>query len=183
MNTLLSHPDHQPGALLTVEATAERSGADLLSLRYHIKGDTQSILIAPLETPRRSDNLWRSTCFEAFISIPASNAYYELNFSPSRLWAAYRFNNYREGMSAAQDLRTPDMEITAAAGDFQIDVTLSLAGISELTDSVPWAVGLSAVIEDRTGGRSFWALKHPPGNPDFHHSDCFVLQMPPALLP
>jgi hypothetical protein len=35
-------------------------------------------------------------------------------------------------------------------------------------------LGLSALIEDSDGGKSFWALAHPPGAPDFHHADNFV---------
>lgn len=44
----------------------------------------------------------------------------------------------------------------------------------------PWQAGLSAVIEETGGARSYWALAHPPGEPDFHHPDCFVLELSPA---
>ena len=44
-----------------------------------------------------------------------------------------------------------------------------------------WRLGLSAVIEDTSGGKSYWALAHPPGKPDFHHADCFALELPPAV--
>jgi hypothetical protein len=39
------------------------------------------------------------------------------------------------------------------------------------------AVGLSAVIEEVDGSKSYWALRHPPGQPDFHHRDCFALRL------
>ena len=39
---------------------------------------------------------------------------------------------------------------------------------------------LSAIIEDTNGNRSFWALAHPPGEPDFHDAACFAAQVPPA---
>ncbi len=38
-------------------------------------------------------------------------------------------------------------------------------------------VGLSAVIEEVGGHRSYWALAHPSGKPDFHHSNSFVLEV------
>ena len=38
-------------------------------------------------------------------------------------------------------------------------------------------LGLSAVVEDADGGLSYWALRHPPGKPDFHHTDAFALQL------
>jgi hypothetical protein len=42
--------------------------------------------------------------------------------------------------------------------------------------------GLSVVIEERDGRCSYWALKHPPGKPDFHHPGGFLLEIdPPAV--
>ena len=38
-------------------------------------------------------------------------------------------------------------------------------------------LGLSAVIEGADGGLSYWALRHPPGKPDFHHPEAFVLEL------
>ena len=45
-------------------------------------------------------------------------------------------------------------------------------------DGAPWRIGLSAVIEERHGRKSYWALAHPPGKPDFHHDDCFAIELP-----
>ena len=39
-------------------------------------------------------------------------------------------------------------------------------------------IALSAVIEEADGTKSYWALAHPPGAPDFHHPDCFALRIP-----
>ena len=36
-------------------------------------------------------------------------------------------------------------------------------------------LALSPVIED--GALSYWALRHPPGRPDFHHQDAFTLEI------
>ena len=33
------------------------------------------------------------------------------------------------------------------------------------------------VIEELDGTKSYWALAHPPGKPDFHHPDCFALTL------
>jgi len=40
-------------------------------------------------------------------------------------------------------------------------------------------VGISAVIEELDGTKSYWALAHPPGAPDFHHPTCFAATLPP----
>ena len=40
-------------------------------------------------------------------------------------------------------------------------------------------LGLSAVLEEKDGTKSYWALAHPPGDkPDFHDPDCFAAQLP-----
>jgi hypothetical protein len=33
------------------------------------------------------------------------------------------------------------------------------------------------VIEAADGSLSYWALRHPPGKPDFHHRDAFALEL------
>ena len=38
-------------------------------------------------------------------------------------------------------------------------------------------LGLAAVIESADGALSYWALRHPPGEPDFHHRDAFALAL------
>lgn len=43
--------------------------------------------------------------------------------------------------------------------------------------------GLSAVVEETDGTKSYWALRHPPGVPDFHHPDCFALELPAPAQP
>jgi hypothetical protein len=32
-------------------------------------------------------------------------------------------------------------------------------------------------VEDVDGILSYWALRHPAGKPDFHHTDAFALQL------
>ena len=42
-----------------------------------------------------------------------------------------------------------------------------------------WALGLSAILEEKDGTKSYWALAHPPGDkPDFHAADCFAASLP-----
>ena len=38
-------------------------------------------------------------------------------------------------------------------------------------------LGLSAVLEAVDGTLSYWAFRHPPGMPDFHHIDAFALRL------
>jgi hypothetical protein len=43
------------------------------------------------EEPRRAEELWQTTCFEAFMRVHGAEAYREWNFAPSGVWAAYAF--------------------------------------------------------------------------------------------
>lgn len=54
---------------------------------------------------------------------------------------------------------------------YDVDIDLSEVPRGDLR------VGLSAVIEETDGTKSYWALRHPPGPPDFHHPDCFAVEL------
>ena len=104
-------------------------------------------------------------------SVGGGAAYFEFNLSPSTEWAAYAFDGYRAGM---RDLAMPAPRIGWDGAGLR--AALDLSGLPP----PPWRVGLSAVIEETDGTKSWWALAHPVGKPDFHHPDCFVLEVPAA---
>ena len=42
-----------------------------------------------------------------------------------------------------------------------------------------WELGLSAVLEEKDGTKSYWALAHPlEEKPDFHDPGCFAARLP-----
>lgn len=124
----------------------------------------------------RQDDLWKHTCCEAFVWTPSG--YYEFNFAPSGDWAAYRFTGYREGMSKPE-LVAPVAEASRHGDSWRLDAFVNLLSIPGLADDVPVRLGLSAVLEMKDGGLSYWALAHPSDKPDFHHPDSFALTLPP----
>jgi hypothetical protein len=144
-----------------------------LILRYAIRGDLTHLAVPEFKMPRRADELWQHTCFEAFIGSPDRDEYLELNFSPSTEWAAYRFSGYREGMAHADDT-TARVQIQESAEQLQVVATVELPVISIGRSSL----ALSAVIEDANGHKSYWALAHPPGKADFHQRAGFVASLP-----
>ena len=162
---------------IRIEAEAKRGPAGRLALRYFVSGDLDEVVIPIAARQARRDGLWQHSCFEAFIRLSDGLAYYELNFSPAREWAAYRFSSHRAGMIEA-DLPAPQIVVEPNAGRLTVEAQMDL-GFELATAPAPWRLGLSAVIETRDGARSFWALAHPPGDPDFHHRDCFALELPP----
>jgi hypothetical protein len=172
------HPDSRCAAVAGVAAEVTRPGPGLLALRYLVTGATSELVLPAPAAPTRADELWRHTCFEAFVRAPTVGAYYEFNFAPSTQWAAYRFDRYRDGMAAADRLGPPHIEAGSTVEGFELTVLLDLDDAPGLPQDAPWRLGLSAVIEEACGRTSYWALAHPPGKPDFHHADCFALQLP-----
>lgn len=153
---------------------AERIGCDLL-LRYKLFGMC-SLVIPSIANGLRADGLWRHTCFEAFLRGSSGETYLEFNFSPSTEWAVYRFSAYRAGMASAEDI-IPESVARHFPDGFELSVSVDLSAAAEFAGVAMWHLGLAAVVEETNGSLSYWALAHPPGKPDFHHRDGFVLAL------
>lgn len=121
--------------------------------------------------------MWQHTCFEVFIRAGASAAYHELNFSPSREWAAFAFERYREGAPLMDEALDPRIAVRVAEGKIALEASVRLDRLWPAYADAPLTLGLSAVIQDRGGALSYWALRHPAGKPDFHHADAFALDL------
>lgn len=163
-----------------IEVEVARPRAGSLELRYFVAGRLTDLHLPAVAAPARTDELWRHTCFEAFVRAAPGGAYCEFNFAPSTQWAAYRFDGYRNGMSVAGEVSAPRIDVQSNTETYELRVTLALDRLPDLPRDAAWHLGLSAVIEETTGGKSYWALAHPPGEADFHHSDCFALELPAA---
>jgi hypothetical protein len=170
-HTLRLHPDSLCAAATRIEADIARPRPGSLILSYVVSGRISDLRLPPVVAAARADELWRHTCFEAFIRPSSGSAYYEFNFSPSTQWAVYQFSYYRGGMRVATEIVAPRVEVRSTAGSYTLQAALELDGLSR-----PWRIGLSAVLEETNGRKSYWALAHPPGKADFHHSDCFTLE-------
>ena len=173
MLPLTPHPDFPPLAVRLVEAEAVRRAAGRLQLRYVVGGAISKLLLPAPAAPGRADDLWQHSCLEAFVRTASSRAYHELNFSPSTQWAAYRLSGYRNGMISPQ-MAGPRIEIDSASDRLELRASIELP---ELSGFDAWQLGLSAIIEEEDGRKSYWALAHPPGAPDFHHPHCFALEL------
>jgi hypothetical protein len=159
-----------------IDVDIERPQAARLLLRYRVSGTINDLYLPPVISPTRAQELWQHTCFEAFLRCPPSAPYYEFNFAPSTRWAAYQFHDYRHGMQVASGVSAPAIEIEASPERFTLQASLGLDQLSNLPRNARWRLGLSALIEETNGRKSYWALAHPPGKADFHHSDCFAYE-------
>ncbi len=119
----------------------------------------------------RRDELWRTTCFEAFLRIEGDSGYREWNFAPSGDWAAYDFTDRRQGMAPAEIASPPYIRMEDNLTWWALGAAIALdAGRT-------WELGLSAVLEERDGTKSYWALGHGGGQPDFHDPACFTARL------
>ena len=174
---LVCHSGTYSQAVHGIEAHVWWTQSAALALTYILKGDLARLQIPPPGPPRRADRLWQHTCFEAFISVKGEPAYYEFNFSPSGEWAAYAFRRYREGAPLADDELAPMIKVRSAKKNLDLDVVINLDRLLKMSPRLQLRLGISAVVEEKRGMRSYWAVKHPPGKPDFHHPDAFALEL------
>jgi hypothetical protein len=177
------HPDSRCFAVTSVEVGVTRPRADSLVFSYIVTGKMSDVRMPPVTVAARSNDLWQHTCFEAFVCASSSTGYYEFNFAPSTQWAAYQFSSYRSGMREATEISAPLIEVRSKPDCYTLQASLELDRLSGLPRQSVWRLGLSASIEDMSGHKSYWALVHPPGKPDFHHPDCFAHELSPAGPP
>ncbi len=175
---LQRHPDSTGAAALGIEADVGRPRPTLLELWITVTGPVDEVRMPRFIGSGFADGLWQHTCFEAFVGVPGGPAYYELNFSPSGRSAAYRFDRYRVGMRPAAEIGPP-FETKGEGAKLTFRTRLDLAVVLGADASQAWRIGVSVVLEEKSGAKSYWALTHPPsGPPDFHHPDCFTLELP-----
>ena len=175
---LACHPRTPSPSVGAIDVRVESATKGVLALTFVLQGDLASLRI-PAERPcRRVDELWRHTCFEAFLMAGDGPGYREYNFSPSGEWATYAFRDYRQASDqqsgAATDESAPVIRVQRSTQRLALEAEISS---EPLPPDRPVRLGLSAVVEASDGGLSYWALRHPPGKPDFHHIDAFDLQL------
>jgi hypothetical protein len=170
---LIPHPSTPSGTIRTVEAAIELT-PDQLRVRYRVVADPAAIVWPEPRPAQRQDGLWQHTCFELFAKPASDSGYRELNFSPSTCWAVYAFDHYRTGMRAPEVKIAPSIRTELDVNCLTLEATIERSALP-FHENERVLLGLSAVLEERERGKSYWALAHPAATPDFHHSDAFTL--------
>ena len=165
----ISHRALILGALTVGESTVAGllEGEDVLHT-----AEAMRALGARLE--RGADGLWRTTCFELFLMPEGGEAYCEFNLSPSDRWAAYDFTGYRAGMAERPAEREPQGTMRQGSSFAIFDAAIPLTALPDRE----CRMNLAAVIEERGGAKSYWAIAHPADKPDFHDPACFAATLP-----
>jgi len=71
----------------------------------------------------------------------------------------------------------PSIAVQRAEDRLILTARMDLEPLSDLDRNRRLRLAVSAVIEELDGRISYWALAHPPGKPDFHHADGFVVML------
>jgi hypothetical protein len=172
---LVPHPATPPSGPVKIWASVEHASAlgagASTNIWFGIGAPADRFVIPETDEATRTDELWKTTCFEAFLRVEGSDAYREWNFAPSGDWAAYDFTSYRE--------KTADPEISAPYIRMEDNLTWwGLGATIPIVTGHTWQMGVSAILEEKDGTKSYWALAHPDGGkPDFHAPDCFVARL------
>ena len=171
---LVPHPSTPPVQPLKLWASVDHAagfGATAtLNIWFGIGAPLERFAIPAGDGVRR-DGLWQATCFEAFLNREGAASYQEWNFAPSGDWAAYDFTSYRDGMTEAEVANPPYIRVEDNLTWWTVGATIAVpTGVSR-------CLGLSAVIEEADGTKSYWALAHHGAKPDFHDPGCFTARL------
>ena len=174
---LAPHPDTPP-ADPAFKVWADIQHASLLGttasthIWFCVGAPMSRFLIPEPVEPERADDLWQATCFEVFLKRGGEDAYREWNFAPSGAWASYDFDRYREGRADTAVDQPPYIRLQDNLTWWQVGATFAVEARRD------WALGLSAILVEQDGTRSYWALTHGNGDPDFHDPGCFAARLP-----
>jgi len=164
-----------PPASLSLAGHVRRDG-DRLSLDYRLEDPEGLVLVPPaIATPRRRDELWTTTCFEAFLAEPGAEPYWEVNLAPSGDWNLYRLSGYRQGLAPELAIAALPFVVERDGGGLDLAVTLDLGALP--LAGRPLELAVTAVVELQDGEILYWALHHPGEQADFHRRDGFVLRI------
>ena len=173
---LVPHPATPPAdppfkLWATVELAASFGAMATTNIWFGVGAPAARFVLPEVAEPGRVDQLWQTTCFEAFLKEEGTEAYREWNFAPSGNWAAYDFTGYREGQAEAEVNAPPYIRLEDNLTWWTLGATIAVeAGRA-------WQLGVSAVLEERDGAKSYWAVAHATEKPDFHHPDCFAARL------
>lgn len=189
---LACHPSTPNTSVSSLEVQAARASDGALDLTYTLIGVLDELRLTRLPGDRSEDPLWRHTCFEVFVAAFGASAYLEFNFSPSLAWAAYALVRRREPKDWRPSSDSePRVVVDIGRERLVLEARIPLRALFDTpgigaerarfalaSGNISWRLGVSAVIEDQAGLLSYWALRHPPGDPDFHDPESFLLAMP-----
>ena len=152
----------------SLEAEIKLEGNKIL-VSFQLMGNGFADKFFPESSLKRKDELWKSTCFEAFWSEPGSTKYCELNFNQNGEWNIYEFASYR---LPQPPVASNQYKVT---GIFSKDKKLNCAIEADKNLGVLEA-SLTCIL--KVGEKTlYFATRHCGEKPDFHLRDSFILKV------
>ncbi len=171
-HALVCHPAAPDACVRAIGVSVLREAAGGLSLAYRLDGDLAALRIPDGTMVLAPERLWAHTCFELFVAVEGERSYREFNFSPSGQWMRFDFDDYRQ-RSVSPACPAPQLVVRRQGATLELDVQLAAQSLP----AGDVCLGLSAVVEHADGSHRYWALRHPAGQPDFHHREGFALAL------
>ncbi|WP_413584654.1 DOMON-like domain-containing protein [Bdellovibrio sp. HCB274] len=161
--------------LFKLESQVYVTSPDEVILEFFLLGPTRHLHFPPQRedaegTVPRRDELWKTTCLEAFFSFDqnADSPYLEVNCSPNGDWNAYSFISYRQGMKADGTASVSLSHRSLESDQAVFRVKIQSPALRQFKK-----LGITAVIEFSDGSKSYYALSHPGTQADFHNKAAF----------
>ncbi len=123
-------------------------------------------------SPERANDLWKTTCFELFLSQAGSSDYYEINLSPDGKWNAYYFKSYRTPQPPAESTEISLQKIRWSEDTLRATFDFKNKNLLNLQ----WDCSMTAVIETNSNQKFYFATSHEGEKPDFHLRKSFKLK-------
>ncbi len=149
---------------------------NILRCNVNILGPIESLKIKNTSlSPQRREGIWHSTCFEVFLSSTKGTAYTEWNFCPSSDWWVMDFSSYRNRIENSNiDERKPENLQWSLVNPEQLTCHFGISLPQNISrDSL--RIGLTSILENKAGIKTYWSLVHLHENPDFHASESFLI--------
>jgi hypothetical protein len=182
---LVCHPRTPTAAVGRVRVDVHRTSPSGATFVFAITGNIPALRIPAPAAPRVVHGLWEHTCCEVFVAAAndsgdddepgAGFPYHELNLSPSGEWAGYAFTSRREPLGLADDALAPRVAVRRSDDSLVLEAHIELDRLSPGLARASLRLALSVVLEETSGTLSYWSLRHPADEPDFHHPEAFAL--------
>ncbi len=179
---LVAHARDGAGPVHSLSASGTLHPSGNLTVEFQLGADLRAVRLVPAVCqPRRRDELWRHTCFELFARPDNQPGYCEFNFAPSGDWAAYQFTDYRgtrrEAVQRPIEVSVHTTGLAQIRLRARIDLRAAFADRTAGPEVAGWRLNCAAVIESTDGSLSYWAVKHPRAQPDFHDAAGFCIAL------
>ena len=158
------------GAKLQLDADLKLLGPDSLELTFSWT-DSKNLIIQP-ESPGmgRHHELWKQTCFEAFIQPANKVPYFEVNLSTQKAWNVYGFEAYREPQPPTEVSSADAIKIDVKEGNLKAVIQFRKSEFKKVK------VSLCAVLNLKDIGPTYWSFAHADQKPNFHKFESFIIE-------